>query len=164
MGDKMRTVNYDRNLAVEYAKKWALHRNPRYYNFNELGGDCTNFVSQCVFAGSHIMNYKKDTGWYYNSINDRAAAFTSAEYFWKFLVNNKGIGPRAVETELENLEIGDIISLFNGERHYHSLIVCGFRNGVPLVCAHTDDSYMRSLSTYYYTELSALHIVGVGVY
>lgn len=42
--------DYDRAAAVAYAHTWAYRRNPRYYNYEELGGDCTNFslpVSLC---------------------------------------------------------------------------------------------------------------------
>ena len=55
---------YNRVQALEYAKKWAYARNPDYYNFDPVGGDCTSFVSQCIYAGSKTMNYQKDTGWY----------------------------------------------------------------------------------------------------
>ena len=41
----MREMEYNRNAAIEYAKKWAYKRNPNYYNFDLNGGDCTNFVS-----------------------------------------------------------------------------------------------------------------------
>ena len=64
----MNYKEYNRENAVKYAEKWAYSRNPRYYNFDSIGGDCTSFVSQCVFAGSNTMNYTKNTGWYYNSI------------------------------------------------------------------------------------------------
>ena len=50
----MRERKYDRNKVVEYAEKWAYSRNPKYYNFDLIGGDCTSFVSQCIFAGSNI--------------------------------------------------------------------------------------------------------------
>lgn len=42
---------YDRNKAVAYAHKYAYSRNPNYYNFDNIGGDCTNFVSQVLAAG-----------------------------------------------------------------------------------------------------------------
>ena len=41
----MKIIAYDRKAAVEYARKWAYGRNPQYYNFDRLGGDCTNYVS-----------------------------------------------------------------------------------------------------------------------
>ena len=49
-------TGYDRRRAVEYALRWALSRNPEYYDFEDIGGDCTNFVSQCLFAGCGVMN------------------------------------------------------------------------------------------------------------
>ena len=34
---------YNREEALAYAKKWAFGRNPIYYNFDPVGGDCTSF-------------------------------------------------------------------------------------------------------------------------
>lgn len=39
-------MEYDRTAVVEYARKWAFSRNPQYYNFDAVGGDCTSFASQ----------------------------------------------------------------------------------------------------------------------
>ncbi|HOA41990.1 MAG TPA: amidase domain-containing protein, partial [Bacillota bacterium] len=44
-------TEYNRNKAIEYAERWAFDRNPRYLDFEKLGGDCTNYVSQCIYAG-----------------------------------------------------------------------------------------------------------------
>lgn len=63
----MKQVVYNQNKAIEYARKWAYSRNPKYYNFDLIGGDCTNFVSQCIFEGCPIMNDTKDIGWYYKN-------------------------------------------------------------------------------------------------
>ena len=46
----MREYEYDRNAAVAYARKWALGRNPAFYDFSNIGGDCTNFASQCIYV------------------------------------------------------------------------------------------------------------------
>ena len=67
---------YDRQAAVEYAHRWAYHRNPDFYNFDELGGDCTNFASQCLYAGAGVMNYTPTFGWYYISADDRSPSWT----------------------------------------------------------------------------------------
>lgn len=40
------------------------------------GGDCTNFVSQCIFAGSGIMNHNKRTGWYYINGNKKSPSWS----------------------------------------------------------------------------------------
>ena len=55
---------YDREKAVAYAHKWAYGRNPAYGDFSEMGGDCTNFVSQCLHAGGAPMNYTPTFGWF----------------------------------------------------------------------------------------------------
>lgn len=34
----MRTVQYNRNNTIEYAKKWAMNRNPAYYDFDGGAG------------------------------------------------------------------------------------------------------------------------------
>ncbi len=156
----MHFAEYNRNEAVEYAKTWAMERNSQYLNFDGIGGDCTNFASQCLFAGIGIMNYTKDIGWYYNSPTDRAAAWSDAGYFRKFMLSNISEGPLGNSAPINILEKGDFISLNNGIEYYHTLIVTGFENNEPLVCAHTDDSYMRKLSTYHYISAQGIHILG----
>lgn len=160
----MHFVSYNREKALEYAKKWAKARNSIYLNFDGIGGDCTNFASQCLYAGVGVMNYTRDLGWYYNSPDDRAAAWSDAEHFRRFLLNNKGEGPIAVSLAVNRLERGDFISLNNGNAYYHTLIITGFSDGIPLVSAHTDDSYMRSLESYFYNFASGIHILGANKY
>ena len=36
-------ADYDRSAAVLYAHQWAYGRNPAFYDYENLGGDCTNF-------------------------------------------------------------------------------------------------------------------------
>ena len=56
IGDFLKTKQYNRIKAIEYAQKWAYKRNTKYYNFDNIGGDCTSFISQCIYAGSNTMN------------------------------------------------------------------------------------------------------------
>ena len=162
----MSIIEYDKEAAVAYARKWAYGRNPAYYNFNSLGGDCTNFASQCLFAGVGVMNYTPDVGWFYRSLNDRAAAWTGVEFFYRFLVGNAegigdGRGPFAEEVRLSDLEIGDFVQ-FGRETgdFYHTPIVVGFSNGEPLLAAHSYDAFGRRLRSYTYERLRCLHILG----
>jgi hypothetical protein len=162
----MKELTYDRAKAVEYARKWALGRNPRYINFAGIGGDCTNFVSQCLLAGGAAQNYELYYGWYYNSANDRAPAWSSVEYIHRFLTTNKAEGPYAVETGLENMQIGDIIQLkTNLKIYHHTLLICDIGEAPApeniLICAHTYDSLDRPLSTYDLTVMRCLHIEGI---
>lgn len=152
--------DYNRTSAVQYAKNWALKRNPKYLNFDGIGGDCANFASQCLFAGGGIMNFTKDVGWYYNSPYDRAAAWSGAQFLNKFLLNNKSVGPVGKQADISEIQEGDLIQLNNGQRFYHTLVVTGTEEGVPLICCHTVDSYMRRLDSYHYVYAQGIHIVG----
>ena len=152
---------YDRSKAVAYAEKWALGRNPAYYDFQNIGGDCTNFVSQCLYAGAGVMNFTPDTGWYYRSVNDRAAAWTGVEYLFRFLVLNQGAGPFARTVHAAETEIGDIIQLGSETgNYYHSLFVTATQPTI-LVCAHTFDVRNRPLYEYSWPQIRFLHIAGV---
>ncbi len=44
-------TDYDRIAARDYAREYALNYNPEYKDFDSSGGDCANFVSQCIHAG-----------------------------------------------------------------------------------------------------------------
>ena len=66
------TKEYDRMRALAYARRWAFARNPLFNDYSPFGGDCTNFVSQCLLAGALVMNETPNFGWYYKSDLDRA--------------------------------------------------------------------------------------------
>ena len=157
----LKNIGYDRDKVLLYAQKWAFLRNPRYMNFDSLGGDCTNFASQCIYAGSGVMNYTKDTGWYYNSPADRSAAWSGVEYLYKFLIGNNAnrTGPYAVETEISAAEPGDIVQLGDSSgKFYHSPVVINVSDTI-YVAAHTFDSYMRPLYSYFFEKMRCIHIV-----
>lgn len=156
---------YNRELAIQYAARWAYARNPQFYSFDEIGGDCTNFVSQCLYAGCGVMNYTPDYGWYYISPDDRSAAWTGVEYLYNFLVSNEGAGPYGEEMPLSSAEIGDVIQLsFDGEIYSHTVIVT--KTGLfpslnnILIAAHSYDAFNRPLDTYQFTNARLIHILG----
>lgn len=64
---------YNRNAAVNYARRWALNPNPRYPYYTQ-NGDCTNFVSQALRAGGlrDIHHGRRDWAqyWFFNNKND----------------------------------------------------------------------------------------------
>lgn len=155
---------YDREAAVAYAKKWVFARNPAYYNFDRLGGDCTNFASQCLYAGSGAMNFSPLFGWFYRSANDRTPSWTGVEYLYNFLTRNLGPGPFAEEVPVEKLEAGDLVQLGRETGDfYHTPVVTGFLLGKPLVAAHSYDAFNRPLSSYSFARLRCLHILGVRI-
>lgn len=68
-------TKYDRRSAAKYAMKWALSSNPAYKNYEAWGGDCTNFISQCVHAGGIPFDHNGNNilrKWYWYSEIGRA--------------------------------------------------------------------------------------------
>ena len=158
----MNIKSYDRNTAINYAKKWALDRNPRYYNFDAVGGDCTSFVSQCLFAGSKKMNYNFEKGWYYNSGYDKSPSWSGVEFLYKFLTTNKNYGPRGREVPQSEIQAGDIAQLsFSGNKFEHSLLIID--PTTLSVAAHTYDVLGKKISEYDFKKIRFIHIQDVGI-
>lgn len=158
-------TDYNRRAAVRYALDWAFARNPRFYDFEDIGGDCTNYVSQCLYAGCGVMNFSPENGWYYINSNDRAPAWTGVNFLREFLLTNRGAGVYGEEAPLSELRRGDIIQLVNrrGE-FYHTVFVSAVLGAaVPrniYVCAHSIDARNKRLSTYNYTDAAGIKILG----
>lgn len=156
------TKPYDRLHAQTYAETFALSRNALFSDFSGCGGDCTNYISQCIYAGSCIMNYTPTFGWYFISGTERAPAWTGVAYLYNFLTQNRSEGPFGHEAHAGEMEIGDIIQLGNRNgTYYHTLIITGFTQNDILVCAHTDDALNRPLRSYSYQRIRYIHIDGV---
>ena len=159
---------YDRERAVAYAHQWAYSRNPAYYDFSVLGGDCTNFISQCLRAGGAPMNYTPVTGWFYNSLSSRAPAWSGVEELSRFLTRNQGKGPSASPGGPADMRPGDVVQLsFDGTRYGHSLLVVAVEERETpeypniLVATHTFDSDYRPLDSWTDVDYRYLHIGGV---
>lgn len=161
---------YNRGRAVEYAHRWAFGRNPDFYDFSEIGGDCTNFASQCLFAGAGVMNFTPEFGWYYLSPDNRAAAWAGVEFFWNFMTRTAlSRGPIGRAAGIEGVMPGDFVQLkFQESREIFAhtpVVVSVGEPPVPeniLVAAHSYDADNRPLSTYQNVEdIRFLHILGV---
>lgn len=161
-------IPYNRNAAINYANRWALSRNPDFYDYSQIGGDCTSFVSQCVYAGSGVMNYTPDFGWYYINANDKSPSWTGVQFFYNFMTTNQGVGPFAEERPLYALLPGDVIQLANESgSFYHSLFLVAVRRGPRgrryYVASHSQDALYRNLNSYNFQNIRGIHIVGVRI-
>lgn len=156
------TKPYNRENAVAYARKFAFGQNSQFSSFAGIGGNCTNFVSQSIYAGGCVMNYTPTFGWYYISLNERSPSWTGVEYFFNFITQNAGVGPYGRVVTTDELEIGDVIQLGrDGDGYYHTLLVVGFDGEDPLVAAQTDNAYARPLSTYDFDFARYIKILGI---
>lgn len=151
--------SYDRTGALNYANKygywqgspgWVANRNPNYYDFENAGGDCTNYASQVIHdGGGAVMNYNQ---WYYTDVNHRSASWTGVGYLYAFLVNNTGTGPHGFSTDQCTMDPGDIIQLYNGS-WYHSLVVVWSSH--PTSCYNADAITVNThINDWYHKPLS----------
>ncbi len=162
---KLLTIKkYNRKQAKDYALKYALKRNIKYFNYDNIGGNCTNFVSQCLFAGAPVMNYSKN-GWYYISPSNTSVSWANVEPLHNFITTNSSVGIFGKVSPMQMCEIGDIIQLkFRGKSNFsHSLVitnVTGLADKNIFVCANTRDAKNVPLSNYSYEKIRLIHILG----
>lgn len=109
--------SYNRSAAVTYARNNALSTNgiAGFYNYETAHGDCTNFVSACLYKGGIPMDTSGTNKWYYNSYGSRALAWICAEDFHQYLLKNNptttssNAGLYARQSTLSSLREGDIV-------------------------------------------------------
>ncbi|WP_207670930.1 amidase domain-containing protein [Caloramator sp. E03] len=161
--DFLRNNLYSRFDAVRYAYTYGITPNPKYRYFQghaDGGGDCTNFISQCLKAGGAPMDYSGTWAWWYNNkstdnLYDDSWSVTwsvANSLYWclKSRYQLKLPGLKALEVQdLDLLELGDIIQYENFRGFiYHSAIITAFTyNGgirIPLITQHTFDAINTS--------------------
>ncbi|WP_052807285.1 amidase domain-containing protein [Risungbinella massiliensis] len=136
---------YEREQAVAYANTYWQNYNPQFKRFSD---DCTNFISQCLFAGGMPIEVSasKSRGWWYRGIGQRAIwsySWTVANSLYWYLRKRDGV---KVVPKATDLRLGDVICYdWEGDGKWnHNTMVTGFNeNGEPLVNAHTRDSQAR---------------------
>lgn len=126
---------YNISKAVSYALKYALDVNPKFGNYEKWGGDCTNYISQCLYAGeipfdAEGMDVRYH--WYWYSETKRTPSWTAANSLKFYMENNNSkerssLGLRAQPTSLYDLLRGDVIQLIGEDSQaYHSMICTGY--------------------------------------
>jgi len=142
--DSGSTFTYDRLAAVQYAERWWNDYHP---NFEKFAVDCTNFVSQCLYAGGAPMRGEPNRakGWWYKNDNWSYSWSVSHSLRWYLSGSTKGLQGKEVESA-EELSAGDVICYdFEGDGRFdHStFVVAKDAEGMPLVNAHTENSRHR---------------------
>ena len=155
---------YNTSNAVTYANKYALTYNSSYHNFDSSGGDCTNFTSQCLYAGGITMHkgtHLAGNCWYYTSANNRSSTWNGSNEF-KNYINSTSSKIDKTNSSFSGVTHGDIIQLTSSGTPYHSLIVTGIVTSGSgrtdlLVCAHSSNKKNASLQSYYSGNTKIYH-------
>lgn len=151
-------ASYDVDEAVSYAKEYA-----KRYNISFPGylSDCTNFVSQCVFAGGIDMDYPYDipggtedtTRYWYclpaGAFWKNTSSWINVDDFYEYCIkeaNAEKYEYRTLSALEQGVEIGDVVQLKNtqssvGGDWYHSIIITDYdENDGYLYCGHTSNA------------------------
>lgn len=154
-----RRSGYNRKKAVEYAERWWDEYNPKFHEFEV---DCTNYISQCLWAGGAPMKHSSDRakGWWYrfeSPVNWSFSWAVAHSLRWYLPTSQSGLRGREV-TSADQLQLGDVICYdFNGDGRWqhNTIVVDKDAAGMPLVNAHTNNSrhrYWAYKDSYAWTE------------
>lgn len=115
---------YDREAAAAYAREWAGERNPQWGVYDGAGGNCMNYVSQCLYASGIPMDQSGDAQWYWYSDSSRAPAWTGVDSFRDYVMNNSGYGLCAqTDVPWNSGDIGDVILMSTAGNYHHAVII-----------------------------------------
>jgi hypothetical protein len=99
------TTGVDKEMQYAFAHWNASTYNASYTNFNAVGGDCQNFVSQALAA----RGLKQSDAWYYNSSGSHSESWGYAPAFDSLLKSTPSLGfTRLDGTQRSQLSIGDL--------------------------------------------------------
>jgi hypothetical protein len=154
------SVSFSRSAAVDYATTFG----DKYQNyiFKRMDADCTNFVSQCLWAGYGgtsgyslsntealkarvAANYRQTSDWYgrnYDSSSQYAAGpFMRVVELWSHATGNTGNGPRATGYNNNNVwtslsvvpRTGDVLQFYSSSKNrYNHSVIVSSTNNPSL--------------------------------
>lgn len=181
-GDKMcRKNEYFHKYAKDYALKWSSNDNKkrlRNPQFNSYSGDCTNFVSQCMYYGGiRMTGITPRDGWHSYKTNIKVLKFkktiwnvsrnwASVYYFMKWISKQKFLNKSLVITNYKDIKkainagikAGDIAFLVTdlgkkGE-YTHGIVISRVTKDDIFYCAHTWERRDWSLNHYFCNTIS----------
>ncbi len=156
--------NYSRKDAADYANKYYYDYNKDYPNFGDNmyeGGDCANFISQCLYAGGMqwIMinnDYANAENWWCKPGATDKDGDTRITLSWKttygfknhwqsraakYSSNTAASMKKNWSNWLNELERGDAIQLADKNSNpWHTLIICDYAYKDFKLAAHTNDT------------------------
>lgn len=164
----MQYASYNASAAIAYARKYATSPNRTDYPY--FSSDCTNFVSQCVFAGGMRMyGAPKQIGhesttdkWYCDLFSEWHGNYEYVDYgystswsvagdfyaYWRNQCASSG-SAYSSSSVLARTTAGSVIHLVSLEtgKIYHSIILTRKSGGTATYCAHSFDRLDKDFST-----------------
>ncbi|AEY65766.1 amidase domain-containing protein [Clostridium sp. BNL1100] len=188
-----RTTNeYNRDEVYNWAYNHWNNYSKEYLNFGDekwKGGDCTNFVSQCLRAGGAANDKSGAFQWYYNKKGTLATSNDDYSWTWSTArglnstlsgnLKNNEFGPKATQKVIigdnqydasigEYVIPGDVIQYHwkNKSAISHAAVIVGMiYNSAkvryePVIAEHTEDSWFTPWTNNAY-KTYFIHITGI---
>lgn len=152
------TYSYSRSSAVTYADTyWSTYNTTYYVTLTE---DCTNFVSQAIYAGEGKsptdtsgmgIGGNSNTDWFYVWNNSGSAPWVGTPQQYTFITGNTNqIGPYGGLGTFYDTGLGDIAQIKQGSSYDHEgiITVLGPDLTSEKVNAHTTNRWHYPLSNW----------------
>jgi len=158
--------SYNYTAAKNYALGHCSSYSDSYCNYNPCGGDCANFVSQCLRAGTE----RTDGSWNTYSGGCSNCGTTSSNAGTTAWVNNEALQNWVINAgrgqawgSIYSLGIGDIINYdWDGDGVFDHVAIVTDAGGSTLVSCHNIDRcnvgwQLGGAAGYQYTEVNSLY-------
>ncbi|MDK2964409.1 MULTISPECIES: amidase domain-containing protein [Lacrimispora] len=155
-------TSYSYSDAVSYANKYYKNYNSNYPDWNSAGGDCANFISQCLYAGGKSMKGTPGTkkaadnfaNWFSKgtsqNVKNVSSTWRGADAFRNYWQTNASSYKKFTSVNSTSFSYGykgDAVSLLNSNgRAYHTMIIVGYSSPDFTLAAHTGSTNSAKLS------------------
>ncbi|MBC1803486.1 amidase domain-containing protein [Listeria booriae] len=143
----LKASSYNRTAAVNYALKYALNNNKSYKYYGGSGGDCTNFVSQAIYAGGirgTSTGYPLYKTWSstltQKGRSDSPAWINANEFRLYWQMKKSNVTAYSTKADLsKRANLGDVINYSNKKtgRSWHNCIVTGKSGSTLYISQHS---------------------------
>lgn len=166
---------YDRQAALDYARRHVAARNPDWDDYGGMGGNCQNYVSQCLYAGGIPMDTAGDAVWKWyggtvandNTAGGRSSSWSGVDEFLHYAGSNSGRGLAALPgAPYLTGQPGDLIQMGENGSWRHVVIISqtvaddAGRTIDYLVCSNTSNLENWPASLYGYPEQMLTRVAG----
>lgn len=166
---------YNREDAVSYSYNYITKRNSEWFDYSDIGGNCQNYVSQCLYSGGIPAD---ESGSIYNqwkhhdsAINEtegvgRSYSWTTVGYFYDYIKSNVENGICALpDSNFYLIEKGDVAEVGYDKRWGHTVLITEsvkINNEIVdyLVNSNTVNLENYPLLAYTYPDLRFIKILG----
>ena len=164
---------YDRDTALIYARRYVGVRNGRWPDFTGQGGNCQNYVSQCLLRGGIPADLEGEQTWSWTGSSnlqegpEDTLSWINVKRFDEYARNNEGYGLAAqTDVDFTSGVPGDVLKMGSLSDWNHAVMITdvvkdGQGNVIDyIICSNTTDVRDFPASAYPLARQSVTKIYG----